>query len=303
MSRRLVDAALALYPVGFRRRYGDEMRALLEDSPPSLRTALNLLRGALMAHVHPPRGLSATLGPEDRLRATSSGVIACWIAFAAAGVGFYKTTEDHPLSRAGDAHLAIGGAHAAIQILAVLASIAVVAGALPLVVSALRQSRRAQAVRRATGLAVGSVALFAISTVALVAFVNSVKTLSGTAAGAAFAAWILIGLASGVICALAVRSGLFATQVRRQVLVAALACGTLVTAAMALMALATAAYLIALTIVASGLAGEANGPFGAPTVGISIGIQLVVMIGAAGLASVSTARGWRALASSRSAVR
>ena len=176
MNRRLAKAALALYPVAFRRRYGDEMLALVEDSPSSSRTAFDLLRGALVAHARPPAGISATLSAEDRLRATSSGVLACWIAFAAAGFGFYKTTEDHPFSMAGDAHLAIGGAHVAIQTLAVLASIAVVAGALPLVIAALRQSRRTQAVRRATGLAVGAVALFVISTMALVAFANSAKS-------------------------------------------------------------------------------------------------------------------------------
>ena len=200
---------------------------------------------------------------------------------------------------AGDAHLAIGGAHVAIQILAVLASIAVVAGALPLVIAALRQSRRARAVRRATGLAVGAVALFAISTMALVAFANSTKSLSDTAAGVAFSAWILVGLLSGGVCAFAARNGLFATRVRRQGLVAALACGTLVTVAMALMALATVVYIGALVVNASSLAGDSNGPFGMPSVGISIGIQLSVMLAASGLAAVSTRRGWLALASGR----
>lgn len=90
-------------------------------------------------------------------------------------------------------------------------------------------------------------------------------------------------------------SGLFATRVRRRGLVAALACGTLVTAAMAMMALATALYIVALAVGASNLAGQDNGPFGVPSVGISIGIQLVIMPGAASLAAVSTRRGWLAL--------
>ena len=142
MKRRLARATLALYPLAFRRRYGDEMLALVEDSPPSSRATFDLLWGAAIAHVRPSVGISAALSPEDRLRGTSSGVLACWIAFAAGGLGFYKTTEDHPFSKAGDAHLAVGGAHTAIQILAVIASIAVIAGALPLVVPALRQARR-----------------------------------------------------------------------------------------------------------------------------------------------------------------
>jgi hypothetical protein len=298
MRRRLAKVALALYPVAFRRRYGEEMLALVEDSPASSRTTFDLLRGALVAHARPPAGISASLSSEDRLRATSSGVLACWITFAAAGFGFYKTTEDHPFASAGDAHLALGGAHMAIQILAVLASIAVLAGALPLIVAAARQSRRARAVRRATGLAIGAVAVFAISTGALAAFADSAKSLSGGAAGLAFSAWILVGLLSGGVCAFAARSGLYATWVRRRGLVAALTCGTLVTAAMALMALATALYVVALAVNASSLAAGDNGPFGVPSVGISIGIQLVVMLGSAGLAAVSTRLGWLALAAS-----
>jgi hypothetical protein len=298
MRRRLAKATLALYPVAFRRRYGDEMLALVEDSPTSSRTAFDLLRGALVAHARPSAGVAASLSSEDRLRATSSGVLACWIAFVAAGLGFYKTTEDHPFASAGDAHPALGGAHVAIQVLAVLASIAVLSGALPLMVAAVRQSRRARAVRRATGLAVGAVAVFAISTAALAAFADSAKSLSDSASGLAFSAWILIGLVSGAVCAFAGGSGLFATRVRRRGLVAALACGTLVTAAMALMALATGLYIVALAVNASSLAGQGNGPFGIPSVGTSIGIQLIIMVGAASLAAISTRRGWLALGAS-----
>jgi hypothetical protein len=295
MRRRMARAALALYPVAFRRRYGDEMLALVEDSRSSSRTTFDLLRGALIAHARPPAGITAALSSEDRLRATSSGVLACWIAFAAGGFGFYKTTEDHPFSAAGDAHLAIGGAHVAIQALAVLASIAVLAGALPLIVAAVRQSRRARAVRKAAGLALGAVALFLISTAAFVAFANSATSLSDSAAGLAFTAWILVGLVTGAVCAVAASSGLFATRVRRRGLVAALACGTLVTVAMALIAVATALYMVALAVDASGLAGKGNGPFGVTSVGVSIAIQLIIMLGAASLATVSTRRGWRAL--------
>ena len=67
---------------------------------------------------------------------------------------------------------------------------------------------------------------------------------------------------------------------------------------MALMALATTLYVVSLAVDASGLAAEGNGPFGVPSVGVSIAIQLAIMLAAAGLASLSTRRGWRALRSS-----
>lgn len=298
MNRRAQKAALALYPLAFRRRYGDEMAALVEDSPAGPRATFDLFRGALLAHARPPAGVATALSSEDRLRATASGVLMCWIAFAAAGFGFYKTTEDHPFSKAGDAHLALGGAHVAVQTLAIIASIAILAGALPLVATALRQAHRARAVGRATGLALGSVALFAIATTVLVVFVHSARSISHPAAGVAFGAWILIGLVCGALCALAARNGLFAIRVRRRGLVAALACGTLVTAAMALIAVATTLYVAALTLDASTLAAEGNGPFGVLSVAVSIGFQLIVMLAAASLASVSTRRGWTALRSS-----
>jgi hypothetical protein len=301
MSSRLARVALALYPFAFRRRYGAEMLALIEDSGTGPVAVVDLLRGAFLAHLRPAAGLSASIAPGERLRASASGVLACWIAFAAAGFGFYKTTEDHPFSRAGDSHPALGGAHVAVQVLAVLASIAVLAGALPLVLTALRQASRTRAVRGAAGLALAGVALFGISSGALVLFAHSTRSLSDPAAGAAFAAWAMVGLLGGGACAIAARRGLFAIRVHRRGLLAALACGTVVTAAMALMALATAIYFAALGVEASGLAAAGNGPFGVPSVGISIAFQMAVMLAATTLAAVSTRRGWAAVASSRAA--
>jgi hypothetical protein len=44
---------LGLYPEPWRARYGDEFLALLEDRPPSLRERLDIVRGALDAHMDP----------------------------------------------------------------------------------------------------------------------------------------------------------------------------------------------------------------------------------------------------------
>lgn len=58
---------VALYPGPWRARYGAEMLALLEDRPPTARDALDLVRGALDAHLHPAvrsriAGMAALLG-------------------------------------------------------------------------------------------------------------------------------------------------------------------------------------------------------------------------------------------------
>lgn len=56
-----------LYPRAWRARYGEEFIALLETAPRTRRDRLDILRGALDAHLHPARpslvpGLSALLG-------------------------------------------------------------------------------------------------------------------------------------------------------------------------------------------------------------------------------------------------
>ena len=63
MSRRLARGALRLYPLAYRRRYGAEIEALLEDSPGGALTVLDLLRGAVIAHVRPAASATAALSP------------------------------------------------------------------------------------------------------------------------------------------------------------------------------------------------------------------------------------------------
>ena len=76
------------------------------------------------------------------MRASISGVLLCWVFFAAAGFAYYKTTEDLPFSAAGHAHPLLRDAHLAVQAVALIASAAVVLGALPLIVAALARARR-----------------------------------------------------------------------------------------------------------------------------------------------------------------
>ncbi len=294
MGRCLARLTLNLYPLGFRRRYGEEMRALLDDGPTRLSTSLDLLRGAFAAHVRPPNGLADCVELRDRLRASTSGVLACWVAFAAAGFGFYKTTEDSPFSAAGRAHPVLGTAHVAVQLLAIVASCAVVAGALPLVAAALAGARRRPDLRRLVSLPILAVVVFAALTGLLVWIASSPSAHHvSNAAHGAFIAWILAGLACGAVCAVASRKALFAVSVDPRRLTSALACGTLVTAAMVAIALAAALYAIALQLDASHLAATSNGPLGNTSTAFTLIVQVIVMFGAGALATTTTLRGWR----------
>ena len=49
----IVDPLLRLYPTRWQRRYAIEMDALLADDPPGPRARLDLVAGALDAHLHP----------------------------------------------------------------------------------------------------------------------------------------------------------------------------------------------------------------------------------------------------------
>jgi hypothetical protein len=295
MSRRLAALTLALYPLAFRRRYGDEMRALLTETPAGAPTVVDMLRGALLAHVRPAAGLADTVDAEDRLRASASGVLACWVAFAAAGIGFAVTTEDSPFRGAAHRHPLLGEAHVAIQALAVVASLVVLIGALPLVLSALAQARRRRGLRMLVSVPIVAVLAFAGLTALMAWIASSQHAHHATGASrAAFIVWMLAGLACGAVCVIYSRRVLFAVPVARRRLVGAYACGALITATMLTMAFATALYALALAIDASRLAGTPNGPFAAPNVSVSLALQLVVMLLASTLAAIATRRGWRA---------
>jgi hypothetical protein len=295
MTRRLAHLALSLYPLAFRRRYGSEMRALLDQTPTRIRTVLDLWRGALAAHLRPGAAPPGLVDCADRVRASASGVLACWVVFAAAGFAFYKTTEDAPFTAAGHAHPLLGAAHAGVQALGLVASAAVLAGALPLIVAALAQARRRPRVRFLVSLPALAVLVFAGLTGLLIVLAHSHHgDHATTAGGVAFVVWGLIGLACAAVCVVASRATLFALPASPARLLTAFACATLVSAAMAAMTLAIALYTITLTVAEAGLAGASNGPFQVTSVAVSLVGQLLVMGVLTALAATTTHRGWRA---------
>jgi hypothetical protein len=294
VSARLARGALRLYPLAYQRRYGDEMRALLGERPATAVTVLDLLRGAAVAHLRPADGPAGAVDPGDRVRASASGVLVCWIFFAAAGFGFYKSTEDYPFSEAGHAHPVLSTAHLAIQALALMATAAVVLGALPLIATALGYAREHPEVRRKVVLPLVPVIGFAALTAVFAAIAHAQAGNQGSAVGhGAAIVWAIAGLASGVACVLACRAALFATPVAPARLRIALGAGTLVTVAMLAIAAFTAVYGITLAADVSQLAVEPNGPFGLLSVSASLIVAVIVMAGAGALAAVTTLRGWQ----------
>jgi hypothetical protein len=292
---RLALLALRLYPLAFRRRYGQEMRALVEETPTRAATVFDLVYRALLAHLRPPAAAAGAVEPAERVRASTSGVLACWVAFAAAGFGFYKTTEDGSFAAAGYAHPLLGDVHFSVQALALVGSAAVLLGALPLIFVAVAAARGERSLRRLAGVPVLAVLVFAGLTAGLVAAAHAQHPNGPTTGGGiALLAWGVAGLACAGVCVLASRRVLFAVPTSPWRLVAAFASGTLLTAAMAAITVATAVYAIVLPIDAAHLAAAPNGPLQAMSVTASLVLEVIVMAVAAALAATATGRGWRA---------
>lgn len=183
--------------------------------------------GALTAHLRPPAAATDLVDSADRVRASASGVLACWVVFAAAGFGFYKTTENAPFTAAGHAHPLLGVAHVSIQALALVGSAAVLLGALPLIIGASAHSWRQPGLRFLVSLPALAVLLFAgLTRVVLLAHSEHAHGPT-TAGGIAVIAWGLAGLACGAVCVVASRTALFAVPLSRGRLVTAYACGAL----------------------------------------------------------------------------
>lgn len=70
---RLAGLALRVYPPSFRARYGQELAALVEDVPASLKTTVDLFLGAVRAWIRPP-----CCNTEHRLQATTATTWVAW---------------------------------------------------------------------------------------------------------------------------------------------------------------------------------------------------------------------------------
>jgi hypothetical protein len=285
---------LALYPLAWRRRYGAEMEALVEDSGASPRAVADLARGAVRAHLRPGSATVGTVDRGDRVRLGVSAVLLCWVLFAAAILAFAKTTEDPAFRAAAAAHPVLGGAHLALQVLAVLAASAFLLGAGPLVAVALVQVRRRPGVRRAVLLASGCIGVSVAATAAFVLVARHEPAPSDPRRAVLFTAWVCIGMACAIGCALAARRGLFAAAVPVVVLRFAAACAVALVVAMVGIAVATLLYLVALIAVAADLGSIPNGPFGNPDTRLSLLIQLLLMVAVATPATLAASRAWRA---------
>jgi hypothetical protein len=274
---------VALYPLAYRRRYGAEMEALLEDSEVRASTVVDLAKGAAVAHLRPLPGLAGEVPTGERVRAGAIGLLACWLLFVLAGLGFYKTTEG--FSPAGDDHLLLGGSHLAVELLAIAGSLAVATAIVPFAFAVVLRARGEAAARGAVALAAASLGALVLATAGLVAAAHVSPSISAVVALALLGGWTVVAVGAGLGCLLAARRGLFSIPIGRGGLVLLAALGGVVAVTMAAMAAAAAIYLVALVSDVPNLGAQPNGPLGLLSATASLAIQLVLMLVATALAA------------------
>lgn len=294
---------LSLYPHAWRARYGDEMSALLEARTVTPFVLLDVLLGALDAH------LNADLVPERVLSMTKrirSAEIAIFCGFVIFGVAFLVLLRlPDPLATwepATSAHPELVWLYRAAQGAGFLALLAVLAGGAPLVLIALKQAYQTH--RRDV---LRPLALATIVTVLYVADTAVTFAVVATRPGVGLKplrpidvwltdTWLLfsvIGLIVGTVCvSLVVTRGEVGASLIRLALIPA-----------AMTTLCIAVSLGATAALAARITGEAPGLMDSQDSG---GAMLAVILGFMGVALVvalaGLVRGVRAARSAEGAV-
>lgn len=124
---RLARVALALYPAAWRERYGDEVRALLDDSGADVRTVAGLAWQAALAWAWPPRHLHDR---PARMRGSVATVLVAWTMLAGLGLVFDQLTQLQ--GARSPAHPLIGWSYWVFDAAVTVSVAGVVIGGLPL---------------------------------------------------------------------------------------------------------------------------------------------------------------------------
>lgn len=288
MRKRL----LSLYPEAWRDRYGKEMSALLDQTPPGVTATLDLLRGALTAHLRP----LASSAPGARARGTIGQVLGCFIVFWVVGSGFAKTTENYDYTE--HVHQLLGISHSVIMIAAMVSAAALALAAAPLVLASLAHARRTRepALMRLIVVPPTAIAVFAGSVGLLALWLNAHHHRPGGVAG-----WLLLGFCllcaatGGFACWAAPRAIMRRIDVPRRAFAFSVPAVALVALCMAAVAVATGVFLVGILADAPYVGASGNGPGQLINVTTSIAIQFIGMLGLSAVAAVSAARGLHSL--------
>lgn len=152
---------LALYPEGWRLRYGSELDELLDHRPITPFTLLDLAASALDAHRHPDLAPTEVLSMSARQRSSAVSILVATVVFAAAWAAVLSVRDPlSPWLAATDRHPDLRLAVGTVQLAGAVAVLAVVAGGLLLLGSASLRARSVVGSGRHLGLALLAFAAF-----------------------------------------------------------------------------------------------------------------------------------------------
>ncbi len=132
-----VEWLLRLYPRAWRGRYEDEFRALLEQHHVTVVTFLDVLLGALDAHLFPQLEAGRILNMTARIRTAVIMVLWGWVGFYPAGHHVYSLMFSSPFMAATQMNPATAIAYTFVVVGVMVSFLAVAAGGIPVAWSAL----------------------------------------------------------------------------------------------------------------------------------------------------------------------
>lgn len=288
---RLGCAALELYPRAYRARYGEELRAVLEQYPVTIATLFDLMLGALDAHLAPD-GVVAS--PASRLRGAISASLALWLALVLVGAGFAKTTEDAPFRTAEAAHPLLGASRIAVAVLGLAAAAIVVVAGAPIALSILRQAWKegSRSLRRAVVIPLLGIALYGVATGVLVLVAGRGAGNGSLLGHLVFLVWLGLAVVVAGVCAVGARVAIERARLHPAVLGLA-ACGAwLMARVIAALTVAMALYSVLLAVYTARLQGLPNGPLNLPTSVVLAG-EVAAMVVISAIALLTASRGLR----------
>jgi hypothetical protein len=275
----LTSLALMLYPPAWRERYGDEVRALLEDTGSSPAAAASLAVRAVPAWVIPPRHLHDR---EARMRASVGTVLVAWSVLTGVGIVFAQLTQLQGFRAPG--HPLVQWCYLIFDAALAVSVLTAAAGGVPLWLQMIRLARRQRRPRELAWLSLAVVVpagYMATALIALAVVHDPEASGSWWFAGFAVLGFAAAGLASaGPVVALnrLAPNG-------PAVALAATAAG-LAAATIALAGLASALAAAGLCLWATSFAGYHHADLA--------GAYLLIVVAVAATATISAGRGIRA---------
>jgi hypothetical protein len=283
---------LRLYPRIWRARYEEEFLVVLSSHPFSVFEGIDIMRGALDAHLHPHLG-TATMPSSERmrqmfsiLRASLLTIFCAYVAVVLAGTGFQKMTESPDFQEVTQMNRVASVSFHLVIIGAVGALLALLVGGLPLALAVIRSARARKQRGPLFGLAVPILAFAALLGTLLLMKLLSQSGHVTLVTGLFYGAPIITAISSAISICVAVSQ----SEISEKFLRFALPASIYATISMALIAVSTLSWGLGLRESAPQFFAGNNGLTGLSTIGTWLGIVITMALATA-LAIFSLIRG------------